>query len=365
MSTVSLTRSLHVAALERSESEWPGDGLQRLVTLENVRLRVAGASYTITQRRVAAAGVVLATRTLQNCSKRSMTRTWHQLGGRVPESFRWTLDSTLSGATPPPAKVPLPAGVTLGDSTEVEIPTDVAGGALSASRLVADTLVAEAAACSKVRVRLVARSSREQGLLDLHVHATADAEVTVTSRESPRPLEIQRFRISLVVTLSGSYDAETWVDVEHENAQLSCSCPSDSPCGQARDDEPFIGPDIVDEPTATSIPPSLPPLSFRAAPRPLTPIDEPPPGMVETTAVRIEPPPEFRDDPDTEEYPRSMEAVQGIGASTAEKLRGAGIDDLPALAGVDPEAVRIPGISARRLDKWKQEARRLLGDGQQ
>ena len=362
MSTISLTRSLHVAALERSESQWPGDGLQRLVTLENVRLQVAGASYTPTARRVAPAGVVLATRTLQNCSERPVSRTWQQLGGRVPESFRWTLDSTLSGAAPPPAPVPLPAGLTLGDRSEVLIPTDVAGGALSGSRLLTDTLLAEAPPCSKVRVRLLARASRERGLLDLHVHATADAEVTVTSRESPRPLEVQRFRISLVVSLSGSYVAETWVDLEQEHSQLACGCPRETPCGRPAEDEPVIGPDIVDEPTATSIPPSLPPLSFRSAPGPLQPIDALPPGMVETTAVRVEPPPELAADPDTEESPRALEAVPGIGARTAAKLRGAGIADLQALADLDPRAIHIPGLGAKRLETWKRRARDLLGD---
>jgi len=361
LSTVSLTRSLHVAALERSETDWPADGLDRLVTLENVRLQIAGASWTTTNRQPAAAGVALATRTLQNCSKRAVTRSWHNAGGRVPESFRWTLDRTLSGATPPPEPVPLPAGVTVGDESQLVIPTDVAGGAVTRSRLLVDTLVAEAAACSRVRTRLVARSIREHGLLDLHVLATADAEVTLTNRDSTRgaPLAIQHFRISLVVTLSGSYQAEIWPDVEQEHAQLPCACPGESPCGRATSfDEPFIGPDIVNEPTATSIPPSLPPLSFRAAPR----------SLVETTAVRVDPPLDFlqelREDihEPTEETHRDLEAVPGIGAASREKLVAAGIDDVAALAGVEPTSLKVPGVGPKRLKQWRDAARALLED---
>jgi len=366
LSTVSLTRSLHVAALERSENDWSGDGLDRLVTLENVRLQVAGASWTTTHRQSAAAGVALATRTLQNCSKRAVTRSWHSAGGRVPETFRWTLDRTLSGATPPLEPVPLPAGITVGDESQIAIPTDVAGGAVSRSRLLVDTLVAEATACSKVRTRLVARSLKEHGLLDLHVLATADAEVTLTDRNNTRgrPLTIQHFRISLVVTLSGSYQAETWPEVEQEHAQLPCDCPGESPCGRATPfDEPFIGPDIVNEPTATSIPPSLPPLSFRAAPR--VGVEEHRPALVETTAVRVDRPSLVDDVPedfheDTEESHRDLGAVPGIGEASRAKLIAAGIDDVAALAGVDPASLKVSGVGAGRLKRWRDAARALL-----
>jgi DNA topoisomerase-1 len=53
-----------------------------------------------------------------------------------------------------------------------------------------------------------------------------------------------------------------------------------------------------------------------------------------------------------------LEALDGIGSKTAEKLADAGIEDIEDLTTADPDAVadRVDGISADRVRNWQAEA---------
>jgi predicted flap endonuclease-1-like 5' DNA nuclease len=375
LSTVSLTRLLRIAALEKSKAELPGGPLRRTATISNVRLHVARAEWSFRRRQTISRDFqnkdfVLASRTVRNCSKLPLTRSWGPVVGGAPENFRWRLQETLNDPTPEAISVPMPSGVSVGGSTSFDLDAGVSDGAICGSRTIAESLLAEVPPCAKLEIQLVAHLTREEGVLELLLLVTADAEVTLHDDHTPvNRQEVQRFRVSTRHGVRGYFEAEYWTSIEQRHLQRPCRCPEGGPCAGAGDDEPVIGPDIIDEPTATSVaPPSLPPLSFRPPPRP----DDPRPAMVETTAVRIEPLPELTDDPDTEESPgeppmvppenppQALDSVEGVGAKTRAKLEAAGILTLADLAEIDPEAIQIPGISARRLAGWRDAALALL-----
>jgi DNA topoisomerase-1 len=52
-----------------------------------------------------------------------------------------------------------------------------------------------------------------------------------------------------------------------------------------------------------------------------------------------------------------LEDLDGVGAKTAEKLAGAGIDDLDDLRTADADTVagEIQGVSAAQLREWQAE----------
>lgn len=56
-----------------------------------------------------------------------------------------------------------------------------------------------------------------------------------------------------------------------------------------------------------------------------------------------------------------LEQVSGIGPTYAERLRGAGIQDVSQLATRDPETLsKVSGASTGRTEKWVEQARELL-----
>lgn len=52
--------------------------------------------------------------------------------------------------------------------------------------------------------------------------------------------------------------------------------------------------------------------------------------------------------------------VDGIGPATATKLEAVGVASIEKLAGIDLRVDDVPGLSTRRLQRLKREARRLV-----
>ncbi|MFB6079993.1 MAG: class III poly(R)-hydroxyalkanoic acid synthase subunit PhaC [Haloferacaceae archaeon] len=62
---------------------------------------------------------------------------------------------------------------------------------------------------------------------------------------------------------------------------------------------------------------------------------------------------------------RDLERIDGVGAAYAARLREAGVEDLPALAAADPDALAAETeISPGRIENWIEQARTLAEGGE-